>query len=111
MLEKILKTMQRGELSLQPFAVMADGSEKTFNYTSSINEKRKPQPWPLMTESSVTIYSLPIPVMSCNAAVLLRISPVRLSASRSWASVLPALLLVRIPETIFTIITKHPSFT
>ena len=41
MLEKILKTMQRGELSLQPFAVMADGSEKTFNYTFSINEKAK----------------------------------------------------------------------
>ena len=39
MLENILKDLRCGNISLQPFAVMADGSEKTFNYTFSLNEK------------------------------------------------------------------------
>ena len=41
MLENILQTMQRGNLSLRPFVVMADGTERKLEYTLSVNEAAK----------------------------------------------------------------------
>ena len=41
MLENILQTMHRGNLSLRPFVVMADGSERPLEYTLSVNEAAK----------------------------------------------------------------------
>ena len=41
MLENILQTMHRGNLSLRPFVVMADGTERKLEYTLSVNEAAK----------------------------------------------------------------------
>ena len=41
MLENILKDLQCGKISLRPFVVMADETERPLEYTVSVNETAK----------------------------------------------------------------------
>ena len=82
MLENILKSLSCGNLSLRPFVVMADGSERALAYSVTVNEAARTA---TVCAKDGAVFEV-IPAMSCSAGVPLKTSHKVWSASRNWAS-------------------------